>query len=319
MSDNFDLKAYLEERRGLVNRALKAYLPQVRGPAFRVTQAMHYSLFVGGKRLRPILCLAAAEAVGGDPGEALPVACALEMIHTYSLIHDDLPAMDDDDLRRGQPTCHKQFDEATAILAGDGLLTEAFHTMAAAADRFEGREGVLLEVMQLVAAAAGYQGMVGGQMLDLLAEGRQVTLKELETIHRHKTGALLTAAVRAGALVGGGNRAEVTALTGYGEKFGLTFQITDDLLDVEGERRGDGQGAGYGRKAPESHVSRGAGAGGHPGVGPAPGGGGRRRAGTLSGTGRTLAGTGPLSPGAARLTGAGRPGNGISVIISLTA
>ena len=164
MSDNFDLKAYLEERRGLVNRALEAYLPQVRGPAFRLNQAMHYSLFVGGKRLRPILCLAAAAAVGGDPGEALPVACALEMIHTYSLIHDDLPAMDDDDLRRGQPTCHKQFDEATAILAGDGLLTAAFHTMAAAAaPRFEGREGVLLEVMQSVAAAAGYQGMVGAR------------------------------------------------------------------------------------------------------------------------------------------------------------
>jgi geranylgeranyl diphosphate synthase type II len=229
-----DLKAYLEERRGLVNRALEAYLPRVRGPAFRVSQAMHYSLFAGGKRLRPILCLAAAEAVGGDAGEALPVACALEMIHTYSLIHDDLPAMDDDDLRRGQPTCHKQFDEATAILAGDGLLTEAFQIMAATALRFEGREGTLLEVIQLVAAAAGCQGMVGGQMLDLLAEGRQVTLKELETIHRHKTGALLTAAVRAGALVGGGSRAEVTSLTGYGEKFGLTFQITDDLLDVEG-------------------------------------------------------------------------------------
>ncbi len=147
MSDNFDLKAYLVERRGLVNRALEVYMPQVRGPAFRVTQAMHYSLFVGGKRLRPILCLAAAEAVGGDPGEALPVACALEMIHTYSLIHDDLPAMDDDDLRRGQPTCHKQFDEATAILAGDGLLTEAFRIMGAAAARFAGREGVLLEVI----------------------------------------------------------------------------------------------------------------------------------------------------------------------------
>jgi len=230
-----DLKAYLEERRNLVNRTLEAYLPKVRGPAFRVTQAMHYSLFVGGKRLRPILCLAAAEAVGGDPGEALPVACALEMIHTYSLIHDDLPAMDDDDLRRGQPTCHKQFDEATAILAGDGLLTEAFHTIAAAAPRYEGREAVLLEVIRLVADAAGYQGMVGGQMLDLLAEGRQVTMKELETIHRYKTGALLSAAVRAGALMGGGSRAEVTSLTGYGEKFGLAFQITDDLLDVEGE------------------------------------------------------------------------------------
>jgi geranylgeranyl diphosphate synthase type II len=231
----FNLKAYLEERRGLVNRALEAYLPKVRGPAFRVTQAMHYSLFVGGKRLRPILCLAAAEAVGGDSGEVLPVACALEMIHTYSLIHDDLPAMDDDDLRRGQPTCHKQFDEATAILAGDGLLTEAFHTMAAAASAYEGREAALLEAIGLVADAAGYQGMVGGQMLDLLAEGRRVSPKELETIHRHKTGALLTAAVRTGALMGGGSRTEVTLLTDYGEKFGLAFQVTDDLLDVEGE------------------------------------------------------------------------------------
>ena len=229
-----ELKAYLEERRNLVNRALEAYLPAVRGPAFRVVQAMHYSLFVGGKRLRPILCLAAAEAVGGDPGEALPVACALEMIHTYSLIHDDLPAMDDDDLRRGQPTCHKKFGEATAILAGDGLLTEAFHTLAAEAPRFEGREAVLLEVTELLARAAGYQGMVGGQMLDLMAEGRQVTLKELETIHRLKTGALLTVATRAGALVGGGNRQEVTALTSFGERFGLAFQVTDDLLDVEG-------------------------------------------------------------------------------------
>ena len=243
-----DLKAYLEERRRLVNRSLEAYLPAVRGPAFRVTQAMHYSLFVCGKRLRPILCLAAAEAVGGDAGEVLPVACALEMIHTYSLIHDDLPAMDDDDLRRGQPTCHKQFDEATAIMAGDGLLTEAFQIVAAAAPRYEGREAVVLEVIRLLAAGAGYQGMVGGQMLDLLAEGRQVTLKELETIHRHKTGALLTAAVRSGALLGGGSRAEVTALTAYGEKFGLAFQITDDLLDVEGEAAEMGKAPGMDQK-----------------------------------------------------------------------
>jgi geranylgeranyl diphosphate synthase type II len=230
-----DLKAYLEDRRGLVNRALEGYLPPGRGPAPRVVEAMRYSLFAGGKRLRPILCLAGAEAVGGEAGEALPVACALEMIHTYSLIHDDLPAMDDDDLRRGQPTCHRQFDEATAILAGDALLTEAFRIMADAAPKFEGREGMLLEVIQLIAQAAGYQGMVGGQMLDLQAEGRKISLKELETIHRLKTGALLTASVRAGGLVGGGTRAEVTALTAFGEKFGLAFQITDDLLDVEGE------------------------------------------------------------------------------------
>jgi geranylgeranyl diphosphate synthase type II len=239
-----DLKAYLAERRGLVNRALDGYLPAVRGPAFRVTEAMRYSLFAGGKRLRPILCLAAAEAVGGDPGEVLPVACALEMIHTYSLIHDDLPAMDDDDLRRGQPTCHKQFDEATAILAGDGLLTLAFQTLGEAAPQYEGREAALLEVIRLLADAAGYRGMVGGQMLDLLAEGRRVTLPELETIHKLKTGALLTAAVRAGALLGGGTRTEVTLLTGYGERFGLVFQITDDLLDVEGEAAEMGKATG---------------------------------------------------------------------------
>jgi geranylgeranyl diphosphate synthase, type II len=198
-----DLKAYLQERQGLVNRTLEIYLPKVRGPAFRVVEAMHYSLFAGGKRLRPILCLAGAEAVGGDMSEALPVACALEMIHTYSLIHDDLPAMDDDDLRRGRPTCHKQFDEATAILAGDGLLTEAFRIMGESAPQFSGREAVLLEIMELIATAAGYRGMVGGQMLDLQAEGRHISIKELETIHRLKTGALLTAAVRGGALAGG--------------------------------------------------------------------------------------------------------------------
>jgi len=235
MRRKVDLKAYLEERRALVNRALEAYLPRVRGPAFRVVEAMHYSLMAGGKRLRPILCLAAAEAVEGNPQEALPVACALEMIHTYSLIHDDLPAMDDDDLRRGRPTCHKQYDEATAILAGDGLLTEAFRLLGALASHFQDREAVLLEIIELVGAAAGYQGMVGGQMLDLQAEGRKITLKELETIHRLKTGALLTVSLRAGALVGGGSRVDVAHLTGFGEKFGLAFQITDDLLDVEGQ------------------------------------------------------------------------------------
>ncbi len=243
-----DLKAYLTDRRDLINRALLAYLPRVRGPAFRVVEAMHYSLFAGGKRLRPILCLAACEAVGGDPGEALPVACALEFIHTYSLIHDDLPAMDDDDLRRGQPTCHKKFDEATAILAGDGLLTEAFRLLAEAAPKFLGREAVLLEIIELLGRAAGYQGMVGGQMLDLLAEGRTITLKELETIHRMKTGALLTASVRAGALVGGGDRVQVTRLTEFGEKFGLVFQITDDLLDVEGDAAEMGKAPGQDEK-----------------------------------------------------------------------
>ncbi|MGP8051925.1 MAG: polyprenyl synthetase family protein [Desulfobaccales bacterium] len=243
-----DLKAYLAERRELVNRALAACLPAVRGPAFRVVRAMHYSLFAGGKRLRPILCLAAAEAVGGGQEAALPLACALEMIHTYSLIHDDLPAMDDDDLRRGQPTCHKQFDEATAILAGDGLLTEAFYTLAGAAPRFKGREATLLTIQKVLSEAAGYRGMVGGQMLDLMAEGRRITLKELETVHRLKTGALLTAASRAGALAGGGSGPQVAALTAYGERFGLAFQITDDLLDVEGEAAEMGKAPGMDEK-----------------------------------------------------------------------
>ncbi len=243
-----DLKAYLAERRELVNQALAACLPAVRGPAFRVVRAMHYSLFAGGKRLRPILCLAAAEAVGGGLEAALPLACALEMIHTYSLIHDDLPAMDDDDLRRGRPTCHKQFDEATAILAGDGLLTEAFSTLAGAAPRFKGREATLLTIQKVLSEAAGYRGMVGGQMLDLMAEGRRITLKELETVHRLKTGALLTAASRAGALAGGGSGPQVAALTAYGERFGLAFQITDDLLDVEGEAAEMGKAPGMDEK-----------------------------------------------------------------------
>ncbi|MGB9293717.1 MAG: polyprenyl synthetase family protein [Desulfobaccales bacterium] len=243
-----NLKEYLEERRSLVNRALETCLPAVRGPAFRVVEAMHYSLFAGGKRLRPILCLAAAEAVGGGFDTALPLACALEMIHTYSLIHDDLPAMDDDDLRRGQPTCHKQFNEATAILAGDGLLTEAFYTVAAAAPRFQRREAVLLEIQQLLSEAAGYRGMVGGQMLDLMAEGRRITLQELEFVHRLKTGALITAATRAGALAGGGSRPQVAALTAYGERFGLAFQITDYLLDVEGDAAEMGKAPGMDEK-----------------------------------------------------------------------
>ena len=263
---------------------------------------MHYSLFVGGKRLRPILCLAAAEAVGGDPGEALPPACALEMIHTYSLIHDDLPAMDDDDLRRGQPTCHKKFDEATAILAGDGLLTEAFQTLAAAGPRYEGREKVLLEITQLLAAAAGYQGMVGGQMLDLLAEGHRISLKELETVHRLKTGALLTAACGR-ALMGGGTRQEVALLTGYGEKFGLAFQVTDDLLDVEGDPRKWARPRAWTKSAGRPPIRRSWGWR-SAGSGPARGG-GQWPIWTPWGTGGAPAGAGPVHGGAAVLASGG--------------
>jgi geranylgeranyl diphosphate synthase, type II len=230
-----DLKQYLSERKTLVDHELAHILPTGNGPSFRVVEAMRYSLLGGGKRLRPILCLAGTEAVAGEAQRVLAVACALEMIHTYSLIHDDLPAMDDDDLRRGRPTCHKQFDEATAILAGDGLLTAAFLVLAEAAIQAPAQAAAYAEVSRCLAAAAGYQGMVGGQMADLLAEGQPTTLEQVEAIHRLKTGALLTASVRAGALLGGGSAEQVEALTRYGEKFGLIFQITDDLLDVEGE------------------------------------------------------------------------------------
>jgi geranylgeranyl diphosphate synthase, type II len=230
-----DLKHYLLERKALIDQELAQTLPSGNGSGSRVVEAMRYSLLGGGKRLRPILCLAAAEAVSGEARPVLPVACALEMIHTYSLIHDDLPAMDDDDLRRGRPTCHKQFDEATAILAGDGLLTEAFWVLAEAAVRRPAQALAYAEVIWVIAGASGYQGMVGGQMADLLAEGQTSTLDQVEAIHRLKTGALLTASVRAGAVLGGGSPEQVEALTRYGEKFGLIFQITDDLLDVEGE------------------------------------------------------------------------------------
>ncbi len=239
-----DLKAYLAERKAVVDQELARVLPPGSGPGARVVEAMRYSLLGGGKRLRPILCLAAAEAVGGASQQVMPVACALEMIHTYSLIHDDLPAMDDDDLRRGRPTCHKQFDEATAILAGDGLLTAAFLVLAAGARQQPTKAVLYAEVIHLIAQAAGHEGMVGGQMADLLAEGQPSSLEQVEAIHRLKTGALLTASVRSGALLGGGGPDQVAALTRFGEKFGLIFQITDDLLDVEGDTAEMGKATG---------------------------------------------------------------------------
>jgi geranylgeranyl diphosphate synthase, type II len=230
-----DLKKYLSERKAIIDQVLTQFLPATNPISLRVVEAMRYSLLGGGKRLRPILCLAAAEAVAAEITQVLPVAGALEMIHTYSLIHDDLPAMDNDDLRRGRPTCHKQFDEATAILAGDGLLTAAFFVLAEAAGQHPGQAAAYVEIIRLIAGASGYQGMVGGQMADLLAEGKPSTLNQVEEIHRLKTGALLTASVRTGAVLGRGSTEQVEALTRYGEKFGLIFQITDDLLDVEGE------------------------------------------------------------------------------------
>lgn len=239
-----DLKTYLAKKRAVVDEALKDLFPEPRGPAADVVKAMAYSLFAGGKRLRPILCMAGAEAVGGKGHIVLPVACALELIHTYSLIHDDLPVMDDDDLRRGKPTSHKVFGEAVALLAGDGLLTEAFHLMSGAGPD-EGIEPLsLLRVIRLVAAAAGHEGMVGGQVVDIQSEGKQVEPHILEFIHTHKTGALIAASVTSGAILGGGRDEEVEAMARYGRHIGLAFQVADDILDVEGDSKKLGKGVG---------------------------------------------------------------------------
>jgi geranylgeranyl diphosphate synthase type II len=236
-----DLKAYLRDKRALVDEALKVVFPAPQGPSADVVRAMTYSLFAGGKRLRPILCIGGAEAVGKEGRAVLPLACSLELIHTYSLIHDDLPAMDNDDLRRGKPTNHKVFGEAVALLAGDGLLTEAFRLMA-------GTSGAdprsLLRVIQLVGSAAGYQGMVGGQVVDIQSEGKPVDSSLVEFIHSHKTGALIHASVTSGAILSEGTDEQVKAISSYGEKIGLAFQIADDILDIEGDSKTLGKGVG---------------------------------------------------------------------------
>ena len=239
-----ELRIYLNEKRAIVEEALNRFSPRPEGPATDVVEAMRYSLFAGGKRLRPILCLAGASAVGGDESNTLPVACALELIHTYSLIHDDLPAMDDDDLRRGKPTCHKVFGDAVAVLAGDGLLTEAFHLMGRGDVSGHVSPPVLLEAITMIASAAGYQGMVGGQVVDIQSAGKGVDASLVEFIHTHKTGALITASVASGALIGGGTAGQVASMKAYGQKIGLAFQIADDILDIEGDTRTLGKGVG---------------------------------------------------------------------------
>jgi geranylgeranyl diphosphate synthase, type II len=231
----FDLKLYLAERKQLVEVALENCFPVPTGLEKSVLEAARYSLFAGGKRLRPILCLAAAEVVGGTCRAVMPAACALEMIHTYSLIHDDLPAMDNDDFRRGKPTNHKVFGEAVAVLAGDALLTEAFDFVS----KMDSSGGIPAQKILLVVAtmvrASGYRGMIGGQVIDLECENRAVDLATVEYMHIHKTGALLSASLEVGALLGGGSDAQISALKRFGHHLGLAFQITDDLLDVEGD------------------------------------------------------------------------------------
>ncbi|AMM42036.1 farnesyl-diphosphate synthase [Candidatus Desulfofervidus auxilii] len=240
----FDLNAYLKERKLLVEEALEHYLPPQKGFYNPIVEAMRYSLFAGGKRLRPILCLAATEIVGGKKETALPVACALEMIHTYSLIHDDLPAMDNDDFRRGKPTNHRVFGEAMAILAGDGLLTEAFYLLTYPDLLAKIPPAQLVWISHLIAQAAGFRGMVSGQVMDLEATGKEIGLEELKAIHDHKTGALIRVAVESGAIIGGGNKTEVEALKEYGTQIGLAFQIVDDVLDIEGNPEDMGKNIG---------------------------------------------------------------------------
>ncbi len=235
-----DILAYLAERRRVIEEALQGYLPAPSKKPRALNEAMRHSLFAGGKRLRPILCLAACEAVGGNYARALPLACAVECVHTYSLIHDDLPAMDNDDWRRGKPTLHKIYGEAIAILAGDALLAEAFEI----ACRYPGgKYGTGLVVAEL-ARASGSRALVGGQVADLEAEGKAISVRELRAIHLRKTGALITTALRMGAMAGEANGESLRAVTEFGRLLGLAFQVIDDILDVTQTRETLGKSAG---------------------------------------------------------------------------
>jgi geranylgeranyl diphosphate synthase type II len=237
MEQKFDLTSYLKERKEKVEKTLEKYFPEESGYGKRVIAAANYSLSAGGKRIRPILCLAACEVVGGNWEDILLFAAGIECIHTYSLIHDDLPAMDDDDLRRGKPTCHKAFDEATAILAGDGLQALAFEFFTHPDQVKKVNKTRLLKAIYHISQAIGLEGMVGGQMADLLMEGKKGNLKILKWIHFHKTMRLIEASVVSGALLGGGKTREIKALSSYGKNLGLAFQIVDDLLDIVGDEK----------------------------------------------------------------------------------
>lgn len=231
----FDIENYLKERKSLVDRALEQYLRESERPPQTLYRAMHYGVFSGGKRLRPILTLAAGELFGGQRKPLLPFACALELVHTYSIIHDDLPALDDDDLRRGELANHKKFGEGIALLAGDALLTEAFHLMSRPQAVGGLKPKLVLELMQEIAHAAGAGGMVGGQAVDLEAEGHEADIATVEYIHVRKTGALILASCRVGARIGGAAPKELRKISRYGEFLGLAFQIADDILDATGQ------------------------------------------------------------------------------------
>jgi len=239
----FDTSRYLKEKRELVDTFLKSYFEKPFSPTI-LYDAMKYSLFAGGKRIRPILTIASYEACGGDPEDVIPQATAVELIHTYSLIHDDLPAMDNDELRRGKPTNHRVFGEAMAILAGDALLTEAFHMMTVTTSKKKFRPTYLMKAIREIALAAGACGMVGGQAQDILSENSEPNLHTLNFIHIHKTAALIRASVRIGALLAGIKENRLKSIATYGENIGLAFQIVDDILDIEGVTEELGKSAG---------------------------------------------------------------------------
>lgn len=228
MKPETSLTQYLESKKKLVDGYLKQILSQRDGTPKLLQEAMRYSALSGGKRLRPILAMAAYQAVAGRGKIILPAACALELLHAFSLAHDDLPCMDDDDLRRGKPTLHKVYGSGLAVLAGDALHNLAFQLLATTQN---------LQVLQEVASAIGAKGMIGGQVADLQAEGRKVNLEEVEYIHQHKTAALIRASVRVGGILGQASVKQLKALTIYGENLGLAFQVTDDILNVEGQEK----------------------------------------------------------------------------------
>jgi geranylgeranyl diphosphate synthase type II len=227
--------AYIQEKILLIEEELIQAFPTIWVIPVGLKDAMMYSLLAGGKRLRPILALAAAEAIGGQGKTAIPVACAIELIHTYSLIHDDLPAMDNDDLRRGKPTNHRVFGDAMAILAGDGLLTHAFHLLAEMASRYEVPADRVLRIISELSMYAGPRGMVGGQAADILGEQGITNLAELEYIHQHKTSDLIVCSLRAGGHTSSANEQQLNALEKFGYRIGLAFQIQDDILDLTGD------------------------------------------------------------------------------------
>ena len=239
-----NIKSYLAKKKAIVDAALNKLVPPAKMFPTSVHEAMRYSLFAGGKRVRPILAIAAAEALGAKTSELLPLAGSLELIHTYSLIHDDLPAMDDDDRRRGRPTCHKVYGEAIAILAGDGLLNMAFEVLSDLRRTKAVPAKRLLSIINDIGNASGVHGMVGGQVVDMESEGKDIDFPTLEYIHTHKTGALIRASVRVGALYAKASEKRLKALTRYGERVGLAFQIADDILDITGKQDETGKAVG---------------------------------------------------------------------------